>query len=480
VRFEELLGEFARLGAGSTALTTRAAVGLLRELAARTAFEPATDDVPVTVTAHCEDPIVQYDGIWVAGLTADAWPPPMRPDPLIPWSLQRAAGMPQATPDAALRRAEQAMQRWRGATRALALSFAESEADLPREPSPLLLELGSAAGDPPGAGAPFAIDAWLAARAPALEIWRDARGPAWPSSRALRGGTSLLQWQAQCPFRGFALARLDASLLQEPQPGIDPRVRGRILHEALERFWRALPDSAALHALGGPAAIARLHECLRQSVEQAQQRAAQLLDPRLLSQEQARDARLLEQLLAWELAREPFAIEAVEQRSALALGAAPLAIRLDRIDRLADGRTIVLDYKSGQLERFDAMADRLMQPQLPAYALAAGGPVAAVATVGIGRAGIEVRGAADGPGRLAGLRASRQPVPEWPALIAHWRERLTELIGEILRGHAAVDPQPGVCQSCHLQALCRIRAEQAPSAGEAEEPEEPGEPERAA
>ncbi|MGH8143308.1 MAG: hypothetical protein ACREU2_12415, partial [Steroidobacteraceae bacterium] len=92
MRFDELLGELAAAGAAPLSLESMDA--LLRELAADIAFEPATDDVAVTVTGNLADPIVRYDGIWVAGLSADAWPPAVRPDSLIPLGLQRSAGMP--------------------------------------------------------------------------------------------------------------------------------------------------------------------------------------------------------------------------------------------------------------------------------------------------------------------------------------------------------------------------------------------------
>ena len=79
-----------------------------------------------------------YDGIWVAGLSAAAWPQALHPDPLVPWGLQRAAGMPGADPATPLQRAERALQRWRSASRQLVLSYPRAEADLRHEPSPLL------------------------------------------------------------------------------------------------------------------------------------------------------------------------------------------------------------------------------------------------------------------------------------------------------------------------------------------------------
>ncbi|MGH8232136.1 MAG: hypothetical protein ACRESY_09965, partial [Steroidobacteraceae bacterium] len=97
VRFDELLGEFASMGALAGRLRGSEAAALLHELAQRATFEPATDDVPVTVTASLDDPVVRYDGIWVAGLSADLWPAPAQPDPLLPPLAQQQWGLPEAS-----------------------------------------------------------------------------------------------------------------------------------------------------------------------------------------------------------------------------------------------------------------------------------------------------------------------------------------------------------------------------------------------
>ena len=465
VRFDELLGEFAALGAETGALTLISAAQLLRQLAARTAFEPATDDVPVTLTSSLEDPIVRYDGIWIAGLTADAWPAPMRPDPLIPWALQRAASLPLASPEGALRSAEEAMRRWRQATDQLVFSYASSDGDLPRHASPLL-PAGSAA-----AAEGFELESWLATHAPPLEIWRDPGGPAWPAGQSPGGGTWLLESQALCPFRAFALVRLQAERLSEPQPGIDPRLRGKILHAALEHFWRQLQDSSALHAMGTQAAIALAHESIARALGQAQRRASGLLDAQLLRREAMRDERLLELLIGWELAREPFAIEMLEHSLPLDLAGGRLGVRVDRVDRLMDGRLIVIDYKSGDAASFEPLSDRLTQPQLPAYATVAGDRTAAVAMLHLGRHGLKLRGVADTAGRLTGLRPLKEGQPDWPMLLERWGGQLAGLLQEFLRGRAVVDPQPKACDHCHLQLFCRVQTALVPRAPDTDGPE---------
>lgn len=458
MRFDELLGEFASIARAPALLTPDAALATLQQLCDATAFEPASNDVPVTVTRSLSDPIARYDGIWVAGLTADAWPQRLRPDPLIPWHLQQSFQMPAVDATEPLRRAEHSLGCWRAATDRLVLSYARSEADLPLDPSPLLLEImqRQGSGASVAAAEPFELEAWLAARAPRLEALEDAAGSPWPPGQTLRGGAQLLELQALCPFRAFAYLRLQARPLPEPVPGIDPSVRGRILHRALELFWSEIGDAATLRKRRSElAALARA--CIERALLEAQQREPGGIDARLWPREASRDARLFDLLLDWELTREPFAVEAVERAQEFTIGGAALRLRLDRVDRLPDGRAIVFDYKTGADQPFDALADRLRQPQLPAYAIATGERTAAVAALYLTRQRLKLRGIADSPGRLGELRPLRDGEPDWPSLLQRWRAQLTELVQEFLHGHAAVAPLAKACDYCHLRTLCRIR-----------------------
>jgi ATP-dependent helicase/nuclease subunit B len=462
LRFDELLGDFAAITVPASRLHAGEASLLLHDLAQRVAFEPASDDVPVTVTASLDDPILRYDGIWIAGLSADVWPPAARPDALLPQPLQRAAGMPEASADGQLRLAGLHMRQWQRCALQCVYSWSRSDAELPRDMSPLL---HVPAVDQPATGVgavpAFELQSWLMAQAPPLQAWRDVSGPAWPRSRALRGGIRLLELQSLCPFRGFAELRLKARKLPQPQPGIDPRVRGQMLHRALELFWRSMRDSTTLQHRGRDDALALAQQCVGTAIEQIAARLPASIGAALLRRERVRAERLLGQLIDWELSREPFTIQVLEADQPYAIAGATLQLRLDRIDRLGDGRLVVFDYKSGSTEKFDAFAERPTHPQLPAYAMAAGDEVAAVVALYLGREGLKLRGVADRPERLRARGIDALPGGElaWPPLLRLWRERLEHLVREFLDGHAAVQPQAGACEYCHLQMLCRVDAQ---------------------
>ena len=457
-RFLELIGEFAQLGSLCGPLSGRAATMLLADLAHRRAFEPASEDVAVTVTDQLGDPLVHYQGIWVAGLSAEQWPLPARPDPFIPLPLQLAAGLPQASAAGQLRLAAQCLAQWRACADELVLSYAQRLDDVECSPSPWLR--GAKAAAVRGNADP--LTQFFRGQMQPVER-SDAQAAPWPAGQALPRGTKVLELQSQCPFRACAQLRFGAEPVPEPAPGISALVRGRILHHALELLWQELGGRAGLLARSAELGTLAAH-CAQQAVAAERARAAWPGEGKLFDIEARRVARLLGQVLELERERADFVIEALERDQLLTLAGCAVNLRLDRLDRLADDRFAVIDYKSGQAESFEASSDRPERPQLLAYAVAVGEQVAAVAALHVHAGAISWKGLADQPDRLPGVGAPRAGERTWPQLLSHWAQLLDGLAAEFVAGRAHVQPLPGVCRHCHLPLACRIGT--APSGAE--------------
>jgi RecB family exonuclease len=147
VRLHELLDEFGQLASSAGAMSREDAVHWFGELASRTAFRPADDDGVVTISSALADPVVLYDGIWVAGLHAEAFPQPVQPDPFLPLPAQIASGIPAASASGRLAEARGLLTAWRAATNTLVLSVPSRAEDLELLPSPLLAEWLAADGE---------------------------------------------------------------------------------------------------------------------------------------------------------------------------------------------------------------------------------------------------------------------------------------------------------------------------------------------
>jgi probable DNA repair protein len=475
MRWHELLEDFGRLSGSVATLTRSRALPLLEALAARSAYRPADEDVAVTISAALADPVVRYDGLWVASLSEAIFPQAVSPEPFLPLAAQLAAGVPQASGAGRRAQGERVLAAWRAATPELVLSVARHAGDLELAASPLIAALP----ETPAAGAP----GWLPARLhrdALTESLADERGTPWRSGEPLPG-TRTLVLQNECPFRAYAELRLGAVAPESADLGVPADQRGLLLHAALEWLWNELQSQAALTALA-PAALAALIE---RAVDQARRtlsarlpqrrRARRVGDTQLelfaalpapLARECRRAERLIARLLELERQRPPFRVAATEFATELSLGGARMRLRLDRVDALADGRRVILDYKSGRRAGADWYGERPSHPQLLGYLIALGEGVGALANVHVNAREIAFAGIAESEGllpKVKGLRpAAPGAAPDWTAQQALWRARIERLVADFLAGEAAVDPVPGACTYCHVIDICRIREPFAP------------------
>ncbi len=448
-KFHAALSELATLDRILGRVELAAAVRSLRRLLEQIPFQPETGDTPVTVTSRIGDPVLIYDGIWVSGLHADAWPEAPRPDPFIPWSMQVAAGIPEASASGLLERARRTLANWIASSCDVIMSWPLRLDDEPCDPSPLIAPLPDA---PPALAAAttrrFSEIIFESAR---LERLVDEAAPPLSRSARSRGGARALTLQSLCPFRAFAEQRLGAERIEQPEPGIDARTRGSFIHRALERVWSSLESQDEL---------CRRSPEERNQVIDAAVRAArrEVLERRrswstaTLAIETQRLQGLLRTWLEMEAARASFRVLALEHETDCLIGDLAFNVRIDRIDQLADGRQLLIDYKTGQASANHWFGERPEDPQMPLYAHALASPPAALAYGVLNAQGCRFEGVSASPVAVEGLETA----PDWPTQIARWRSVIERLAAEFSAGRAAVDPQPTACARCHLHSLCRI------------------------
>lgn len=155
-RWSALLDELAMLDAVQGALGFGAMRARLGQLAGQAQHQPATGDAAITFSGSLQDPVCDYDGIWVLGLAESRWPEAPRPDPVIALAEQRRSGWAEAGARERRLAAHWVLQRWQARTGELWLSHALREGDLPTWPSVLLAPFaqasaGAAADLPPAA-----------------------------------------------------------------------------------------------------------------------------------------------------------------------------------------------------------------------------------------------------------------------------------------------------------------------------------------
>jgi len=458
-RWREMLDELATLDLFGGNWGFETALSVLSRLAEED-FQPRTGETPVQVLGMEGAADMGFDRLWVMGLEERTWPPAARPNPFLPMRMQRDLAMPYATPEIALDAARVLTQRLAGGAPEVVFSHPRNEAETPLRISPLAAAFAGAA--PPRIEAPpdYVRDVFLAR---AVETFGDDQAAPVGAGWAARGGAGLLRDQAACPFRSFARHRLAARPVDPVDIGLDAMERGSLLHAVLEAVWIRLGDHAALAGADEPALEAMIGSAVEECVEAVRRRRPATVTPRFAEVERARLCKLVRGWLELERSRAPFTVEAREQEREIEAGGLRLKLRVDRIDRLPDGRRLILDYKTGDPKLAAWFGDRPDEPQLPLYAVTSTDPIAALAFARVQNGMHGFVGAGESADLLPKLAADRQlekiaGVAGWPELMKAWRRVIDDLAGGFAEGRANVDPKsPQSCRECDLHAFCRIQ-----------------------
>ena len=419
-----------------------------------------------------------FDALWVCGLTAGQWPPPVRPHPLIPLALQRAAGIPEATPAGVDRQAREQFARLRVAADDVAFSWPAEEEGAGSLMSPLLRGLES---EPVAVGPAASIseartlhpdrDAIAVSAVPVSRA--DDPPPAWRTGKRLRGGTRVLSLQSVCPARALVECRLGGKPLEEPARPLDAAMRGKVMHQVLERLYRMEPcrrglgglDAEALRSLFDPVFDAVLDEHLPDT-------DAYLGHLRRF--ERDRVWGLLQSLRQKDAERPAFDVAAEVARE-FAVGPLLLRMRLDRLDQLAAGGSLVIDYKTGEFTPAGWRGFRLVDCQLPLYAVSTGSRGAAV--LELRPPEVRLRGVGDPALDIDSLRSPdkffREPGLDWDAVLARWATQLETLAREFAAGDFRVNPADRKWAVGQFASLTRIHSLRSTDSDVTDDPGEP-------
>lgn len=443
-------------------LGAEAAIAAFSDLLANAPFQPEAAPAPIQILGLYEVIGLPFDALWVAGMNDETLPRATRPNPFLPIRWQRDHGVPKSDASRELAYAREVASWLLRAAPTVVVSHAARVDDRPSLASPVFPE-----GPPVDAVVPALPAQSMFAARPRLDRFVDATAPPLrPEERTTRGYGPIAA-QSDCPFQALAARRWRAEPWPDPKIGLTPIERGNLVHETLASFWRATGTHDALVALSQDAG--RLAEACRSAADAAIRTIDasrwRRIPAAVHAQEAARLARLLREWLAVELGRAPFEAVGIEDDAALRLPPLELALRLDRVDRFADGGVAILDYKTGSAARpgrWTAARPEAVQMALYTLAWRDAHPDESVRATALA---LLRRGETKAVGLYADEGARLGPPPgrddgsvvDPVALEALWRELMQGLASEYAAGASGVTPRTAaVCRTCARQALCRI------------------------
>ncbi len=439
--WSDALSELAALSLVSDTVPFDEALDQLKRILS-IGFVPQNPWAPVQILDAAEAGGLRFNTALLTGLSDENWPPPSHSSPLVPLKVQRKQEVTGSSPHSlraeAARKtawlfgsAPAALVTWSGRLSPLAGEFVSQN----RTPAPVWT----------------GKSAWQSFKPAILDEMLDVQAPAFEVGPVTRGGTSIIKSQSLCPFRAFAEFRLNASSPEEGCLGLDARERGGYLHKALEFVWQKLRTRDNLRATPPDQLAQLVEECAREAVRTGEGSSFRKI---VASVEVERLTNVILDWLAIERDRQiPFTIETVEQERQFNLAGLPIRLRMDRIDRLPNGKLLLIDYKSGDTSSKKLEGKRPAEPQLLVYAASAE---------------TEVDGLFFGQFKPQELRfkgisrerhfkgVNNQIKKEWREFVADSRDEVYRLAKQFKDGFAPVDPAKGACDYCSQKPFCRI------------------------
>ena len=424
----------------------------------------ATGETHIQILGLLETPAMQLDAIWAMNMNDQNWPAPVRLNPLLPADLQRSRGTPNASASMQTEFAAMVQQRLLLSAPHFVFSYALKEDDRELRASPLL------APWPPETKIPLGIitlSERLALPA-AMQMVNDSIAPPILADEVVRGGVKLFATQAICPAWAFYQYRLGAKKLETPVDGLDNMARGSLLHQVLQFFWQDCQTLTQLKAMSDLQRLTAIEQAIEKSIQAMKPQLGFSLPAQLLVLERQRLLQIVQFWLDLELGRADFTVKACEQKHTLVIEGLTLNLSIDRIDTLADGGLVVIDYKTSSTVATKSWSDdRIAEPQLPIYASLAlqGERVVAVCFGKIRSDETKFIGLSADEGVLPEVKAFEAlsansafaRFKDWDELFQHWQLSLKVIAQEIKSGEASVTfKQISDLDYCEVKPLLRL------------------------
>ncbi len=458
-RWQNLLHDFSQLEHVETPITYHRGLILLKRLCQASLFQIKTDNTPVQVLGILEAAGNHFDALWVMDLHGGQWPAMAKPNPFIPRTIQTKYKIPHANAERELRFSQQMMERFATMANEIIYSYPKSKGDEVLLMSPLLAQY-------PKSKHPKINDS-IQTESIITEWIEDFYGTPLPDGSYLPGGTKGFQLQAACPFRAFAETRLQSDEIDDPHLGLDAWQRGTTLHEILQSLWEILQNQQTLLSYTQEALQTLVEKLTLETLEKINHNNIFHKQPRFMALEKQRLTEIILDWLSIEKQRTPFAVKFEEYEVNSKINGLTYSLKMDRIDELESGQTVIIDYKTGRVTPHRWFDQRIDDPQIPLYTISYDGHIAGALFAQIRKGESQFKGICEVENAIPKAKPFEkfQPITtatSWLEQQQLWKNDLHALSEEIAQGYAAIDPKYGTisCQYCNLKGLCRVNERQ--------------------
>lgn len=448
--WHQLLSDFSSFSLLTTAFSFEQAINELKRQADLLTYQKAYQSHRIQIMGLLEAQDMISDETWVLGCQESKFPPRHMPNPFLPLPLIQTHQMPNASAEKEQAYFRMLLDNLIHHTKHIRFCYATHDNGQQFRASSLIKHHTQ--------DAQIYLSTPLFTQA-ALETIIDNKAPEIQKNTLVRGGTNVLKYQSLCPFKAFAETRLKAYAHPALSLGLQSFERGFLLHNALDKLWQRIQTKSNLLRMDELEINALVSEIAHSVVITFSRKHPKLFSQTFCRIEESRIKKRLLQALAVDRERPDFQVLAQEKTEVVRFGHLQFTTRLDRIDQLADGYLLLIDYKTGLTRVQSWLDERPIEPQLPFYAISSSYPVSGIAYFEINSKNQQYKGIGETGLGITGIHPTKQyQYDNWQALLSSWQLGLNQLAIDYRLGIATVDPKdPSItCQFCQLQTLCRV------------------------
>ncbi|MBX2849770.1 MAG: PD-(D/E)XK nuclease family protein [Acidiferrobacterales bacterium] len=452
-RWNSLLKEYSSLDAVQGQAGLQRAVEVLQQMTFDAVFQPQAVASPILISGVYEAIGQKADICFLTGMD-QSYPTPAKNDAFIPGRLLVKSGYPEAAAVSSYQQAKKVTHSLTSQAQELFVSYARQ--------SPIDGEVINRASTlfqgnifnniKPPAKAPNRVT---------KTIYQDTSGPAWPQGEDVSGGVKVFENQSNCAFKAFVSHQLGFIPNEEHEFGLDPLDRGSVVHKLLENIWEELQTQENLLSLTEAELALLVEKNINLTIEFYK---GEINEEKfkLLKLEKLRLKRLLNSWLDVEKNRpQGFTVIEKEEKRYSEFSGIKFRYTIDRLDVLDDGRSVLVDYKTGYVAKKDWQGDRIKSPQLPLYALALNKvkkkDVSGISFANIKQSDSKYEFLSESGIFKTSSHIDKKNEESWLASSARWTEVFEQLATDFLTGDAKVNPiDEKTCEYCDLSSICRI------------------------
>lgn len=355
-------------------------LSLLERFLTEQVFQPKNvGESPIQIMGMLEAGGQQFDGLWVMGMTGEAWAREANPNPFLPMALQREYKIPRADASRELLYAQTLTQRLSKSSANIVWSYSQMIEGREQILSPVLNTFKNQFKSFNSVRYQTLAEQSLSnfnSNAKPVEKHLDNQAPPLKEGTEVKGGSGFIAAQAICPLMAFFDYRLATKTqLEAVEDGVQKNQLGSLIHRVLELFWQEVKTQSCLISLAD-----KLESVVDKIIADELEKVKNSYDEHFLQLEHKRILSLVLEWLELEKTRPIFKVVGFEEEYQLNIEGLVFSIKIDRIDEV-EGRTLIIDYKTGVASVVEIKKNPIQKPQLAVYLHA---PIQDVAGFGYG------------------------------------------------------------------------------------------------